>query len=665
MVAVPRTQGGDVACPPGWPLPIIRTVHLPARPVGRRIRPPLVSFLCALCAVCAASALVMGCGERTVAHSDIQLSGLSIQAWERAVLLAGTPMLVHGTGFLPPDLGTQVMQLSVNGALVTRALEYVDEQTLRWSVGDDLLSIVPPGSGGVSAGFTVTRTLTENGLTDSVAVPVDFRVESNLTPTILAMESDGGVLYPGDEVTLRGNSFLLAGEGTSVIVLEGEFVTLVPPETTSVQAVLPLNGSARDVITFALTPDILGIRPGSFTGRLSVSNEAASGVVEGVGVSDIEIDMLPPKIDTVTPSVAARGQRIKVSGRGFLPTDPFYGATTLIVLEGSFAIANSDQVITLEGPTAMALFPDAFDGNTSMEYILRVTRTPAGELAGLGLQSGHFEGRIRAMLLSGPDTILGNGLEFDLQVAPQRQVVFIKYIPGFSTTVAEMGLAAVESQIRARIATVLERDYSGINIEFRDSRPEDFIEYSIIEVGGADPNQAGLFGLDNTAGKDVGNVRFNDVIGGTNAETAEQGYYAFGGVFVRSFFQLSPSKLGGSTPLPIASPRFDDLFAPFMEELGGSPVTAGEIGGGRQPLIDVAVRALGNLVGNTVTHEIGHSLGLTNIDGEFHNIGDNPGWIMDSGNFRPFQERAEIDGQGPAFFSPNNRSYLERILPLQ
>ena len=67
--------------------------------------------------------------------------------------------------------------------------------------------------------------------------------------------------------------------------------------------------------------------------------------------------------------------------------------------------------------------------------------------------------------------------------------------------------------------------------------------------------------------------------------------------------------------------------------------------------------------GNTVVHEIGHSLGLSNIDGEFHNIGDNAGWLMDSGTYRPFNERAEIDGAAPAVFSPNNRSYLERILP--
>jgi hypothetical protein len=74
---------------------------------------------------------------------------------------------------------------------------------------------------------------------------------------------------------------------------------------------------------------------------------------------------------------------------------------------------------------------------------------------------------------------------------------------------------------------------------------------------------------------------------------------------------------------------------------------------------------LGNLVGNTITHEVGHSLGLSAIDGEFHNVGDNPGWIMVSGSFRPFAERAEIDGYAPAVFSPFNRAYLQSVLPVE
>jgi hypothetical protein len=343
-----------------------------------------------------------------------------------------------------------------------------------------------------------------------------------------------------------------------------------------------------------------------------------------------------------------------------MPTDPFYEATTLIRLEGAFDIAKTSDTLVLDGPSALALFPDGFDSNRAMNYVLRVSPTPSGELSGLGLIAGTFSGKITPMLVSGPETVIGIGIDTSLTIAPQRQVVFVNFLPGFSSTVAEMGLALVEQPIKDRIMAVCNRDYMGINIEFRAERPTDFVEYSVIEVGGADPNNAGLFGLDNTKGKDVGNLRFNDVIGGTNAETREQGYFAFGGVFVRSFFQLSPS-IPNVDPLPIASPRFDDIFGVFMPSLGGTPVYPNDP---RQGFVNEAVRVLGNLVGTTVTHEIGHSLGLANLEGEFHNIGDNPGWIMDAGSFRPFAERAEIDGWGPGFFSSNNRSYLERILPV-
>ena len=65
------------------------------------------------------------------------------------------------------------------------------------------------------------------------------------------------------------------------------------------------------------------------------------------------------------------------------------------------------------------------------------------------------------------------------------------------------------------------------------------MEYGIVDCG-EDPNGSGLFGLDNTAGKDVGNERFDDVIGGFNADTRAQGYAAYGGIRVGAL-NLSPT----------------------------------------------------------------------------------------------------------------------------
>ena len=153
------------------------------------------------------------------------------------------------------------------------------------------------------------------------------------------------------------------------------------------------------------------------------------------------------------------------------------------------------------------------------------------------------------------------------------------------------------------------------------------------------------------------------LVGGFNAETRARGLAAYGGIFVAEFLNFSPTLSSKS----LASPRFDEIFATLVPALGGRPADVGDSGVANDPraeTINEAVRVLGNLIGNTITHEVGHTLGLAALEGQFHNLGDNPGWIMDGGGSRPFEERAEIDGQGPAVFSPFNREYLERVLPV-
>ena len=141
-----------------------------------------------------------------------------------------------------------------------------------------------------------------------------------------------------------------------------------------------------------------------------------------------------------------------------------------------------------------------------------------------------------------------------------------------------------------------------------------------------------------------------------------QNFAAYGGIFASELLNLS-ARLGASE---LASPRFDDVFREVLPELGGKPAKVGESRrfDERGAAIVSAVRVLGNLLGSTITHEVAHSLGLTALDGRYHNEGDTPNWIMDAGQFRPFEERAEIDGFGPAVFEPYNREYLLGILPL-
>ena len=81
--------------------------------------------------------------------------------------------------------------------------------------------------------------------------------------------------------------------------------------------------------------------------------------------------------------------------------------------------------------------------------------------------------------------------------------------------------------------------YAGINVEFRTEPPLDFAQYAEVDIGGPDPNGLGLLGYDNTPGKDVGNSRLYDRIGGVNAATQGDGFPGYGGVFSDNFLGFS------------------------------------------------------------------------------------------------------------------------------
>ena len=330
-------------------------------------------------------------------------------------------------------------------------------------------------------------------------------------------------------------------------------------------------------------------------------------------------------------------------------------------------------VIDFTGDNAVQLAPESVPNHTEAHLVLRTQTTDGGgraDLTGLTARPGTFQGTITPVLISGTTTVLGQSFRGSLGIAPTRQYVYVRFLPGFSETLGDFGLRNMEPEIRERIFATLARDYAGVNIEFGAERPTGFVEYSIIEVGGPDPNGAGLFGLDNSAGKDTGNVRLNDIVGSENAESGDQGFYVFGGVFLESFRTFSPTLDSNSE---IASARFDDVFSPFMPDLGGTGVDASEYPDGpRRDEIDMAVHVMGNVCGNTITHEIGHSLGMSFFQEDlisqgqrFHNDFDEEGAIMDAGGNRSFEERAEIDGAATPHFNARNSEYLQTVLPLE
>jgi hypothetical protein len=280
----------------------------------------------------------------------------------------------------------------------------------------------------------------------------------------------------------------------------------------------------------------------------------------------------------------------------------------------------------------------------------------------------------------GAAEIEGDAAQVTIDLAPVKQVVWVRFLPSYVDSLRRYGLAAADANVRARVLEVAQRDYAGVNIEFRTDEPKDFALYSTVDVAGPDPNGLGLFGYDNTPGKDVGNQRLFDKIGGVNATTQSDGYPGYGGIFAEQF--LGFSRHPGPEVAPFADnggagDTFDQLFDAVRPETG-TPVTANEVsagiaaadgtrcpapGGNRTDVVSCAVFVLGNLIGTTLTHEIGHSLGLADPMGElFHDPGDQPNRLMDAGDARPFAERAEILGQGPGVFCDDEYIYLRTVL---
>ncbi len=606
--------------------------------------------------------LVTGC-KSIPSGADGGLPDLVVESVEPSLVLPGTWIHVHGRGFVDETQGTLIVFLERGGSQRMVVPERVDDSHLKFQIGANLFTAL--GGPGSFVGTVRVQADYTGGQSQSRTAEVIWSLQETLQPRLDRFSATEGIIYLGSDVRGEGTGFLLEGEGETRLRLSGTFT----PEGGSA---VPLSGSFavsaqdRDLLDGPFPVEALGIFPGMYTGDLTVVNvHQDEREVLGNDLKGVTIELGRTFLLRVEPSEASRGQWIKFTGRGFVAGS----ARTGVRIEGTFT-ERGGSVTDLTGDQALEIFPEVISGDV-MRYVLRVTPDGQGGVEGLGAVAGTLQGSATPVVYYGADSQEGFQLEnMTFIVGPQKQVVYMKYLPGFTDALREFGLRNVESHIRDRILEVVNRDYrtdqpDGINIEWRTSRPEDFVEYSVIEVGGEDPNDVGLIGLDNTmsqGGKDIDNLYFDDVVGGLNADAREEGHYAYGGVFVSSYLAFSPK---APNPMSLASPVFDEVFGPFMSSQGGTPVEAGEYpGGARADKIGRAIRALGSMIGNTISHEIGHTLGLAAGPKDyFHNIVPLDNQIMDAGFHRDFEERAEQNGRGPARFTDENWDYLKRILP--
>ena len=626
--------------------------------------------------------VLMGCGGQESKPIPSSLQDISITGWGPSLWLPGTLVELRGAGFVPDFAGPSELLLNgrFNGSPVNVRIDarFVDYDQLACDWPGSLLAGLPQEAGVFEGSLRIEALSKLDGLLHfSNEVPLSIEFRSQAQPELEFVQNS--VLFVNDPVVVRGKNFLLGtSEGKTVAVVSGcyrkEGASECKPVAPSEVLSQPLVALRRDRITFPFAPAIAGIEPGRFEGTLRLSNRhgvEAGQIVLDTGDAELINDIVAPVILEFQSQVASLGQIVGVSGGGFvgIANQNSSKEFTTLVLEGDFQPKQGAAM-----PVALELLPKFVTGQL-VRYVVN-EEDQLGQSIDVRNAEGSFAGTAQPVTRYGDQVVYGDKQAVSLSLAAVKQVVWLRFLPVYVESLRRFGLRAVDAMVRERIFSVVRRDFGGVNFELRSEKPEDFELFSEVEVGGPDPNGVGLLGYDNTPGKDTGNLRLYDKIGGVNALTQGDGYPGYGGVFVESLFVFSEHPGAWVQQTGQGDPLFDLLFDPFRPDQGGVAVGASELVGvealqssescpaqDRRTQALCAVWALGTLVGTTISHEVAHALGLADPGGSaFHNGDDFALAIMDSGSLRPFSERVEI-GTEASRFCQHNYAYLKQILP--
>ncbi|MBX7192093.1 MAG: hypothetical protein K1X94_08545 [Sandaracinaceae bacterium] len=611
-------------------------------------------------AACAALALVMaGCpeGDPVVDAALPPPRILSIDVASPA--LVGSLLRVRGVDLdrLGSDPTLSALEGSTPLFMLTEAPgsaeDALDFRLTRSAVdalgeGTHTIDVVVEGRGLVSERYTLAL---------EIASELPLALDEGLT----------GTAHRNDVVVLHGAGFVGGDEGDLVLHVTGDFARdgggTSPLDVSLPVAQVELTDRGRGVAV--LTTDLGGVFPGELTGTARLERTLASGATASTDPQPVSLTFLPPELFSFDGAMASVGRLVTVRGAGFLGGADRPTETTLLRISGMF---------TPQGGAATPLSGELVPRFVSGAEVRVVVETEVRDglvIARLfGAQRGVFEGTVTPITIAGHDEVSGATAPLRLVLGPPVQVVHLRFLPGYYDSLARFGLASAEDDVADAIVRRMEEIYAGVNLDVRLEEPADFdaTATTAVEIGGPDPNGNGLFGYDNSAGKDVGNVRMFDAIGGANAETQADGFPGFGGVFVESMLWWSahpelPGEMPTSAPDP--DPLFDELFDPVRTH----PVTRAELAGEASPERSAEIRraidALGAIVGETSAHELGHSLGMAQPYGPvtaFHRDDDGDGCVMDRGGDRPLAERAAQAGAARSSFCDDEPAYLQEIL---
>lgn len=626
---------------------------------------------------------------------DTGLIGLSLMKVTPQTLLRGSHVYLTGRSFVDAELGEAELVLSgtLDGDAIElrRPVTYVNSSELGLEIDDAFVDAL--------GGITQQRDFKGTATIEYVSTVDGNRYKSGTLATALAFQPaldpevyaiGDGVVFVNQPILVDGNRFLLGtNEGKTEAVLTGCFRPDTSGTCTPVAEqrlpVVPLDQVDRTRGAFVYSSKVSGIGPGAFTGQVHLENTHQDATVESSDAVDVTFDIQPPALGGASTTMASLGQYVVLTGGGFVGNDP--NESTTLELKGVFTPSDGSSPadpIDLD----LVLVPE-FRSGLELRYVLD-DRDALGEVIDLRKTTGTITGTVQIVVEQNGTTVKSTITPVLLTILPVKQVVYIRFLEEYVNALRRFGIRAADPRIQQRVLAVAARDYEGVNVEFRTTRPDDFALYSEVDISGVDPSGGHSFGFDNTPGKDTENQRLYDRIGGVNAVTQQNdGVAGYGGVFLDSFFLFSTrppdslyenirkSDLWQEMRIDI----FDQLFDPFRADRGGAELTASELDdldppvltsgigcpadkGDRRMEAACAIFAIGNLIGGTMTHEIGHSLGLADPYGSaFHDPGDQPNRLMDSGGNKSFNERIELGGEGPSRFCDEGFVYLQGILP--
>ena len=630
--------------------------------------------------------LVVLAGCASGKASDPGLEGLAISKVAPGTVIPGTKIVVKGDSFVGDDYvdgqnkPVFAAQLHLVGKAGDKTIDeewpakFVDFSTM--TVAVDAAKIDALG-GDVDFDGTVAMEFVSVNDNETYKSPtltqkLSFRKKLTPSPTGGFLE---GVIFINDQIGIDGTGFLLGGdEGTTYARITGCFKLAgsgpCMPIATQEIALQPTVELQREHAEFPFSPHIAGIKAGDFIGKVQIVNKQATAVETAADPLDVSYSMVTSQVFSADPGAASLGQYVFVHGGGFVGGEP--AAYTELELNGTFNKTGGNPF-----PAQMYLLPEFVEGKL-VRYVIN-TDDALGHSMDLRTETGHFSGTVTPIIHYNTDAVRGVSTNVTFDIAAIKQVVHLNFSPSYIEGLRDFGLRAVEKSIRKQILSELARIYKGVNIEFRNEPVTDFALFEEVTLMGVDPNNMGLFGYDNSPGKDDGNMRLYDQLGGVNATTQQDGYPGYGGVFLRSLMGFSKHPGSFAKAVPGADDTFDKIFDPFRSDQNGNPVTASDLSGGelqllssgdqcpssdRKARIQCAVWVIGNLIGGTLGHEIGHSLGLANPYSEgFHDAGDEPQRLMDAGGDRPFLERAQVQGEAGAVFCDDEYDYLRQVMP--